>query len=36
VEINIEPTPLSADADEVITGPAAGILPELLGETGAG
>jgi len=35
VEINIEPTPLSADVDEVITGPAAGILPGLLGGPGA-
>ncbi len=34
VEINIEPTPLSAAADEVITGPAAGVLPGLLGGNG--
>lgn len=31
VEINIEPTPLSPLADEVIRAPAAEILPELLG-----
>jgi NAD-dependent deacetylase len=36
VEINIEPTPLSAEVDEVITGPAAGILPGPLGGTGTG
>lgn len=34
VEINIEPTPLSAEMDEVLTGPAAGILPGLLGGAG--
>jgi NAD-dependent deacetylase len=34
VEINIEPTPLSAEADEVITGQAAGVLPGLLGGNG--
>ena len=34
VEINIEPTPLSAEMDEVITGPAAEILPGLLGGSG--
>ncbi len=34
VEINIEPTPLSADADEVIMGPAAGTLAGLLGGPG--
>ena len=33
VEINIEPTPLSSLADEVIQGPAAVVLPRLL-ETG--
>jgi NAD-dependent deacetylase len=32
VEINIEPTLLSPLADEVIAGPAARVLPELLGE----
>ena len=31
VEINLEPTPLSSLADEVLAGPAAVILPELLG-----
>jgi NAD-dependent deacetylase len=31
VEINVEPTPLSPLADEVIEGPAARVLPELLG-----
>jgi NAD-dependent deacetylase len=31
VEINIEETPLSALADEVIVGPAAEVLPDLLG-----
>jgi NAD-dependent deacetylase len=31
VEINIEPTPLSPLADEVIQGPAAVVLPRLLG-----
>jgi NAD-dependent deacetylase len=31
VEINIEPTPLSEIADEVILGPAARVLPDLLG-----
>jgi NAD-dependent deacetylase len=35
VEINIEPTSLSTGMDEVITGPAAGILPGLLGGGGA-
>ena len=34
VEINMEPTPLSDLADEVLTGPAARILPELLGLEG--
>ncbi len=34
VEINIEPTPLSAESDEVITGQAAGVLPGLLGGNG--
>ena len=31
VEINIETTPLSPLADELILGPAAGVLPDLLG-----
>ena len=31
VEINVEPTPLSSQADEVLEGPAADLLPELLG-----
>jgi NAD-dependent protein deacetylase/lipoamidase len=31
VEINIEPTPLSSLADEVVQGPAADVLPDLLG-----
>ena len=31
VEINIEPTPLSPLADEVLQGPAAVVLPRLLG-----
>jgi NAD-dependent deacetylase len=31
VEINIEPTPLSSLADEVIQGPAGAVLPDLLG-----
>jgi NAD-dependent deacetylase len=30
-EINVEPTPLSPLADEVISGPAAQVLPDLLG-----
>ncbi|MBI4169261.1 MAG: NAD-dependent deacylase, partial [Acidobacteria bacterium] len=35
VEINVEPTPLSSLADEVIQGPAGAVLPDLLG-TGPG
>ncbi|MFQ5876273.1 MAG: NAD-dependent deacetylase [Acidobacteriota bacterium] len=35
VEINVEPTPLSSQADEVLLGPAATILPDLLGEGAA-
>src|SRR5881296_807304 len=31
VEINVEETPLSPLADELILGPAAGVLPDLLG-----
>jgi NAD-dependent deacetylase len=31
VEINVEPTPLSSLADEVIQGPAGAVLPDLLG-----
>jgi len=34
VEINVEPTPLAAIADEVIRGPAARVLPELFGAEG--
>lgn len=36
VEINIESTPLTPHADEVLRGPASAILPDLLGTGGAG
>lgn len=36
VEINVEPTSLTPAADEVLMGPAAAVLPDLLGGTTAG